>query len=85
MQTVGSELDALEKTCEVILKHALKMKYEIDYHCRQCKVIYIPRSHPFHAMFRLIVAITLRLGFSGFFTLKKGVISSGEFLDTTFK
>ena len=29
MQTEGSELDALEKTCEAILKHALKMKYEI--------------------------------------------------------
>ena len=29
MQTVGSKLDPLEKTCEAILKHALKMKYEI--------------------------------------------------------
>ena len=29
MQTEGSELDALEKTCESILKHVLKMKYEI--------------------------------------------------------
>ena len=33
MQTEGSELDALEKTCEAFLKHALKMKDEIDYHC----------------------------------------------------
>ena len=29
MQTEGSELDALEKTFEAILKHALKMKNEI--------------------------------------------------------
>ena len=61
MQTKGSELDALEKTCEAILKHALKMKYEIitvDSSVRSYISLASTLSMPYINICRLIVAIT---------------------------
>ena len=47
MQTVRSELDALEKTCEALLKHALKMKYEIITEDSQVQGHIYPSLPPF--------------------------------------